>query len=323
MKRILLGVALLAVSFSCSGTPPNGGTGGGSGTAGGTGTAGSGGTAGGATAGGSTAGGSGTAGGATAGGATAGGATAGGATAGGATAGGATAGGATAGGATAGGATAGGATAGGATAGGATAGGATAGGAGTAGGGTAGGATGVMCTTAMMAPVVNVTFGNCPATTVCSGSLPGTWFYTTGCSNNPFPEARQLCPAATFSNQSGSVRGCVQFNNTTVERHAIFTASATVNIPMSCTVGLPCTTIETLAQMYLPGATCTSAAAGGCDCTATRTTNINDTGGYTYNAGVLTVDGGVYDTCVNPSTTFTYNKPDGGIEEGQYTMTRQ
>ncbi len=180
----------------------------------------------------------------------------------------------------------------------------------------------MQCTVATQAPLVNLTFGNCAPVNVCTGSLPGTWHYTAGCANSAFPEIRQLCPTATFSSQAGTVRGCVNFTGTTVERHVTLTASATANVS-SCAMGVPCSFIQNVAQMYLPGTTCTAGAGGSCDCTASRTTNINEVGPYTNNAGVVTVDGGVYDTCVNPSTTLTYNRRDGGIEEGNYTLTRQ
>ena len=130
--------------------------------------------------------------------------------------------------------------------------------------------------------------------------------------------------AATFSNQTGTVRGCVNFNGGVVERHAAVTATATVNVPASCTMGFPCSVVQTLAQMYLPGATCANAAGGGCDCTATRTTNFNDVAAFTNAGGVLTMaDGGTYVSCVSPATTLKYTRPDGGVENGQYTLTLQ
>ena len=95
---------------------------------------------------------------------------------------------------------------------------------------------------------------------------------------------------------------------------AAVTATATVNVPASCTMGFPCSAVQTLAQMYLPGATCANAAGGGCDCTATRTTNFNDVAAFTNAGGVLTMaDGGTYVSCVSPATTLKYTRPDGGV----------
>ena len=153
----------------------------------------------------------------------------------------------------------------------------------------------------------------------------GTWYYTAGCVNDPFAQVRAFCATATIDNVMGTGRGCVTFAPTVVNRRVAVSVTGNVTIPPSCLMGvLTCAQIQTTIAASFPGAMC-SAAGGGCSCTLTASSNINDNQSpYAYTAGVLTVGAGTYNTCVSPAGTLKYTRTGGqSLEDGQFTLTQQ
>ncbi|MBL8949208.1 MAG: hypothetical protein JNK82_00430, partial [Myxococcaceae bacterium] len=179
----------------------------------------------------------------------------------------------------------------------------------------------------MQAPQFNLTFNSCPATAACASPLPGTWYYTAGCVNDPFAQARTACAGATTANVTGTGRGCVTFGANTVTRRFSTSITGTIVIPASCLLGgaLTCTQVQTALRAYYPNATCTASAGAGCDCTATIDTPITENASpYTNSAGVVTVAAGTYNTCVSPAGTLKYTRTGGqSLEDGQFTLMLQ
>jgi hypothetical protein len=136
--------------------------------------------------------------------------------------------------------------------------------------------------------------------TPCTGTLEGTWFYSTACGDDPLADMRQYCSSVSTVSSTSSLSGRLDFTGTHVSRQVTTTYLTTVNLPSSC-ASFGCSTIEAALQNSIPTASCSSAggARTGCDCTVSGTSTLSEAGTWTSSGGVLTV--------VTPSLTRTFD----------------
>lgn len=214
---------------------------------------------------------------------------------------------------------------GGGTGGGGTGGGMTGGG--TGGGGAGGGVTGGGTGGGGVPPSVNVTIGSCSMVSPCNGTLPGTWFYTAACTDDPLVDYRGICPTISTTTNNTTLSGRIDFTASSVTRSVTTTYSSVVNIPTSCNT-LGCATIQSI----LPAGTSCVAAGGGCDCTISGNSTFNETGTWTSANGVITVTTPTttrtFDSCVTVAGTTTMQLRENGTtvpatERGTTTLTKQ
>jgi hypothetical protein len=143
-----------------------------------------------------------------------------------------------------------------------------------------------------------ITFpASCPLTP-CGGNVVGTWDYSGGCVDDPFPMVKQFCPTAQVTNATGTIKGSVTFTANQVQRTATATTSATIVLPIECTQGSPCSSFVN----YLPkGSTCTGS--GTCSCSVTVNEQVSDSDSYTVNGNdIVTGTGSTYNYCVSGNT---------------------
>ncbi|MBX3211244.1 MAG: hypothetical protein KF850_04365 [Labilithrix sp.] len=154
-------------------------------------------------------------------------------------------------------------------------------------------------------PMVDVTYGTCPAFAKCGGDIAGSWKVSGGCvSSDAFAEAKQQCPAFQESDVVIKANGTVVATATNVVRKTTVKLTAKLAIPKACTVVTDCGLIAAgLKTGAVPGApkfetaTCTEAGAlCNCDVSGTLDETTDDT--YTTADGVVTT--------TNPTRTFDY-----------------
>ena len=86
---------------------------------------------------------------------------------------------------------------------------------------------------------VTLTFGQCSGSTTCGGKLAGDFVFTAGCLpdlGSAFSRVKQICPATTFSDPSGTIQGTFSFNADAgvQRRNALVTLNASANVPADC-----------------------------------------------------------------------------------------
>lgn len=174
------------------------------------------------------------------------------------------------------------------------------------------------------APSVSLTFANCPPEPTCGGTIvDGTYFYTAGCLNDPWAQAKMTCPSLQVTNQQGAVKGCVSFTASIVARDVTSNYSATATFPTACLAGSTCTQLQTLLLTYFQKATCT-AASGGCSCDVSSTYSSQAAGAFTTsNNQIVTSAGNHYDYCMNGNDMGISYLSGPTPEPGNYTLTKQ
>ncbi len=164
------------------------------------------------------------------------------------------------------------------------------------------------------APTIDVTLSAaCEGFTPCGGDVVGTWAYTDGCVQVDLSDVRDACPAATID-ATATASGVVRIDAFTVERESTVSTEASIGIPASCNV-LGC---AMLAGLLASGgdASCTDTAAGGCDCTLSRTAAESEADGYHLEGNSLITDGGrIYDYCRDGDTIIYGEQGDADVFE--------
>jgi len=142
----------------------------------------------------------------------------------------------------------------------------------------------------------------CPTLSACGGAIEGAWDYAGGCVDAPFEDLKQGCPTLQVQNASGTVKGSVTFSGGQVVRKATSQVSATLVLPVACTMGASCVLVQTQLQKVLTSAACTADNSGGCSCAVTRNGAVNDADSYTVQGTKVVTGGGAqYDYCVQGS----------------------
>ncbi|MBX3218754.1 MAG: hypothetical protein KF850_42505, partial [Labilithrix sp.] len=155
-------------------------------------------------------------------------------------------------------------------------------------------------------PMVDVTYGTCPAFAKCGGDIVGSWKVSGGCvSSDAFTDLKTQCPGFEESDVVIKANGTVVATATNVVRKTSVKLTGKIALPKACAMGTDnCSTIALgLTSGVLPGvpkfetATCTD---GGtlcnCDVSVTRDETTDDS--YTSADGVVTT--------TNPTRTFDY-----------------
>jgi len=175
------------------------------------------------------------------------------------------------------------------------------------------------------APPINLTFAGCPTTPTCGGMIAdGLYYYTSGCISDPWAAAKQNCMMLTVSEEKGTVRGCATFASGTVTRNVTATYSAKLDLPVTCTLGQPCSTVEGILKPYFTTASCMGTVMTGCTCTVSLTTSSTASAGYTtMNNQIVTTAGGHYDYCGAGKDIGIKWNSGGTMEPGTYTVTKQ
>jgi hypothetical protein len=152
----------------------------------------------------------------------------------------------------------------------------------------------------------------CQTLTACGGDVTGSWEYTSGCVSTD-PLFKQVCSTLTLSNLTGDSRGSVVFTATNVTRAITTNLAGTANIPVACTFGQSCTTVQAAVANAFKTVTCT-AAASGCTCNFTYQAVTSDSVPYTKGTNQFTTEPGTgnaktYDYCIAGVTpVFTYRE---------------
>jgi hypothetical protein len=166
--------------------------------------------------------------------------------------------------------------------------------------------------------------------TPCAGSPVGTWFYTQACVDDPLGDFRQLCAGVTTVSSNSTLSGRVDFTATTVRRQVSTTFATTVNLPASC-ASLGCSTIQSVLRQTAPNATCVSATNGGCDCSISGSSTLDEQGTYTDRNGTITVNvtsptamTRTFDTCITGGAmALRESSATSATSKGTTTVTRQ
>ncbi|MEN9796629.1 MAG: hypothetical protein RL653_325 [Pseudomonadota bacterium] len=171
-------------------------------------------------------------------------------------------------------------------------------------------------------PTIPVQFGSCGTLSACGGSLQGSWVYDSYCLADVFAPVRQLCSSIAVTAEAGTVVGKLDFNATTVTRKLDLQISGSFLVPTTCWAG-QCSMLQGLVANNFPGATCTSAAAGGCECNVTRGYLRNDTSPYTVTGSQVQVGSDTYEYCATSSTLQYRSTNPNSLEYGVLGLTRQ
>jgi hypothetical protein len=171
-------------------------------------------------------------------------------------------------------------------------------------------------------PTLPVQFGSCGTLTSCGGSLVGSWVYDSYCLADVFAPVRQLCSSITVTAQAGTVLGKLDFNATTVTRRLELELTGSFLVPQSCWPG-QCSMLQGLVASNFPGATCMTAAAGGCQCDVVRSYVRNDTSPYTVTGNQVQVGSDTYEYCATSSTLQYRSTNPSSLEYGLLGLTRQ
>lgn len=160
-------------------------------------------------------------------------------------------------------------------------------------------------------PEVDVRFEGCGTVSACGGDPTGTWVYEDVCVEVETPDLSGVCPAARIEDLTGTARGCVALDGSTVSRNVSGDISWTVVVPASCTFGMGCGAIEAAL-----GITCTMDA-GECRCPMSDSFASNEDDSYTITGSVLTTgDGSQYDFCVQGGELSYQERGDAAAEPG-------
>lgn len=174
------------------------------------------------------------------------------------------------------------------------------------------------------APPINLTFTGCPAKPTCGGAIAdGTYYYTTGCIPDPWAQAKQACQALQVSNETGTVKACVNFAGGIVSRNVQSSYSATLMIPTACLLGGTCMQAETNLKNFFTTASCSQAALG-CNCMVSST--YVGTGATTFttaNNQLTTGQNNVYDYCAMGNMLGMQFNSGPNREPGVYTLMKQ
>jgi hypothetical protein len=166
---------------------------------------------------------------------------------------------------------------------------------------------------------------SCAALTACGGSPAGVWHYASVCMDNPFAPVAQACPSFTTTAASGTAQGCVDFSlgsSGEVYRDLNWSVSGTIHLPASCVPG-SCAQAQTALATYVPGATCSNATAGGCDCSVSASGTALGSTDFTVAGNSLDVtnDTRTFDLCVSPGTSLSYRETtSSNPEPGNWTL---
>lgn len=174
------------------------------------------------------------------------------------------------------------------------------------------------------APPINLTFTGCPAKPTCGGAIvPGTYWYTTGCIQDPWAQAKQACPQLQIGEEKGTVKGCLTFTNNYVTRDVSATYGATLTYPVQCLLNGTCMQLENGLKMYFNTATCAQAVMG-CTCKVSSTASSQVGTGYTtMNNQILTSNNAKYDYCMAGNMMGLAWNMGGTPEAGIYSLTKQ
>jgi hypothetical protein len=176
------------------------------------------------------------------------------------------------------------------------------------------------------APVINLTFANCPPPPTCGGTVAdGLYYYTHGCINDPWAQAKQGCPALQVAEEKGTVKGCVTIAGPVVTRDVAATYGAKLTLPPQCTLMAPCPGVETFLKQYFTMASCVSGATpGSCVCTvSSQASEVATTTFTTQNNQIVTSTNNHFDYCVQGNTMGLRWASGPNMESGIYELTKQ
>ena len=132
------------------------------------------------------------------------------------------------------------------------------------------------------------------AADACGGDPVGAWTISEACTNwDPASMLTDACPAATITSQSSSLSGTLSLvAGGTYTQNVTSTVDVEVNVPQACVI-----TDCTITGNVVSGATgetvtCVSDGGTGCDCDAAFTDTVDDSGTWSTNDGVATINGG-------------------------------
>lgn len=168
----------------------------------------------------------------------------------------------------------------------------------------------------------NVSFGSCVAPAACGGAVEGTWDYAGGCIDDPFAAVKQQCPSATTSNVTGSIAGTVNFVGDGLYRKAKASFSGTITLPVTCTMGAPCSAIQSAMTSAFDTVTCTGTSS--CDCVVTSHVDVEDATTFTVSGNTLTTaDGNTYDYCVAGAQMTERQTNSNATERGNFSLKKR
>ena len=177
------------------------------------------------------------------------------------------------------------------------------------------------CVTVSSTPAT-ITFGSCVAPAACGGDVQGTWDYSAGCVDDPFAAVKQQCPSATTSDVTGSITGTVNFVGDALYRKAKASFSGTITLPTACTMGAPCSAIQSAMTTAFDSVTCTGTTS--CDCKVTSHTDVDDAATFTVSGNTLTTnDGNTYDFCINGSQMTERQTNSNAAEPGNFQLKKR
>jgi hypothetical protein len=156
---------------------------------------------------------------------------------------------------------------------------------------------------------------SCGATAPCGGSLSGTWSLKTQCLNiaelTVAVQQGFYCPQAAVVSSTSNVSGTVTFGSdksfNLVENRS---SNLTIDFPLSCTGGYPCSYYGAYIQQLEPsGTTFSCTGTDMCICSQDTAVTINDSGTYVLSGTDLSLNSGAsssgpmtYGYCVQDAT---------------------
>jgi hypothetical protein len=166
---------------------------------------------------------------------------------------------------------------------------------------------------------------SCIAYTACGGAPAGTWHYSAVCMDNPFGPVGQACHAFTTTAATGTAQGCVDFSPGStgqVYRDLNWSVSGTIHLPAICVQGT-CAQAQAALVTYVPGATCSTSTAGGCDCQVSRSGVASGTTDFAVAGSSLDItnDTRTFDFCVSGGASLSYRETtSSNPEPGNWTL---
>jgi hypothetical protein len=129
------------------------------------------------------------------------------------------------------------------------------------------------------------------------------------------------------TNKNGAIAGSVVFENGQVHRNVVGQVNFTLTAGGSCGSAIVCGYVPTAVQMYGITGTC-SLVVSDCVCQLTFDIGQNDSNPYTYNTGLLSIEGAqadggaeTYESCITGSTLRYRETTQGGIP-GVFSLAR-
>lgn len=161
-------------------------------------------------------------------------------------------------------------------------------------------------------PVEVLTDGSsCDPLVPCGGDVVGTWEVEDGCIEAPIPpELEEMCEGSMILSAVGTARGRVVFDGTTARRVAQSIVEVELEVGGICAFACE-TTVEMMLREQVPDADCTGGF-GGCTCTGSIVTEIDDGDAYTLSGNeIVSTSGKRWLYCVEgDGLRYEDNTPD-------------